>query len=408
MTQLINLVQTGRKTTVKKIVLSATFLTLLVSNALAQGATQSFQECRQSETGGLRWYLTTYSVAQNGQREATQMDDLGQACTAADYGRSRQLAAQYGDVWPPLQQTVAPVVRPVAAPAPVVLPARPVVQRAPVIVDRAPVIVDRRPILLDERPPIVADGFGGGGFGGGGFGPGGGGGGVNINIDRSTNIDDRDTSCRGPGCRANGGGASTPGPNPGAPGAPGPGGAAGAPGPGGAAGAPGPGGVNNPQAFKSKFGPGFAGRGNDRIGAFNGTKPGMAPGVAGLGSKPSQLIPGKPGMAPGVAGLGNKPGFANKPGMGPLGARPGMGGINKTARPGAFANTNSRFRQNVLGQSRPNLISNRFASGSRFNSSGFNANRFNSSGFNANRFSGGSRFMANRSFGGRGGMSFRR
>src|SRR5262245_11846316 len=150
MAKLINAVHTGRKTTVKTFILSAALTTLLVSSALAQ-ATQSFQECRQSEAGGLRWYLVTYSVAQNAQREATQMDDLGQACTAADYERSRQLAAQYGDVWPPLQQTVAPVVRP----APVVLPARPVVQRAPVIVDRAPVIVDRRPILVDRGPVVV-------------------------------------------------------------------------------------------------------------------------------------------------------------------------------------------------------------------------------------------------------------
>lgn len=144
----------------KKFVLSA-LMTLVASSAFANTTpTKTFQECRQSD-GRLGWFLVTYDVYSD-RRDPTGAEDLNQACTAGDYEASRQMAAQWGEAWPPLQQAAAPVVAP--APRPVVVAPAP----APVIVQRsAPIVVDR---VVDAGPR-----FGGGGFGGGGrpqFGPG--------------------------------------------------------------------------------------------------------------------------------------------------------------------------------------------------------------------------------------------
>src|SRR5262249_47449929 len=132
----------------------ASFISLLASNAFAD-TTQTFEECRQSE-GKLEWYLVTYTVPSNGQREPTEAEDLNQACTAADYERSRQAAARFGDVRPPLPQqaAVAAPARPVIRPG-IVQPARPgIVQPArPGIVQPAPVYVDQR--VVDVTPDAV-------------------------------------------------------------------------------------------------------------------------------------------------------------------------------------------------------------------------------------------------------------
>src|SRR5439155_11564861 len=83
-----------RDTSMKKLLLSAGFATLLASTALAQ-TSQTFNECRQID-GALHWFLVTYSMfeepAPTGHRIPTEVQDTGTPCTAADYEQSRQYA----------------------------------------------------------------------------------------------------------------------------------------------------------------------------------------------------------------------------------------------------------------------------------------------------------------------------
>src|SRR5262249_52137844 len=132
----------------KKYFLSATVLTFLISTSALADVTQSYQECRQAE-GRLGWFLVTYTVypqpAPTGHRIPTAVEDMKQACTAADYEQSRQAGAMWGESWPALQAQPAEVT-PSVRQAPANTPASPVTDPAAATASQgaAPVIKPRQ------------------------------------------------------------------------------------------------------------------------------------------------------------------------------------------------------------------------------------------------------------------------
>jgi len=96
----------------KKLMLSVGFAVLLATSSLAQGKSQSSNECRQMD-GELHWFAVTYLVyEEQAHRVPTDVQDSGTPCTVADYEQSRTQASRWGEIWPALQMQNAAVQQP--------------------------------------------------------------------------------------------------------------------------------------------------------------------------------------------------------------------------------------------------------------------------------------------------------